>query len=80
MATVEAAARPDTRYRVRVEEYVRFHAEGFLVVRGLVPPAEVEDLKAHTEDIIHGRLPLEGVGQAPLAGCIPRMWRSGDLP
>ena len=30
------------RYRVSVEEYIRFRKNGFLVVRGLVSPGEVE--------------------------------------
>lgn len=68
MAAVTAPA-PLTheRYRVSVEEYARFRAQGFLVVKGLVPSAEVEELRAHTEDIIHQRLQLPGVPPAPLA-------------
>ena len=34
------------RYRVSVEEYVRFHEQGFLVVTGLLNPAEVAELTA----------------------------------
>jgi phytanoyl-CoA hydroxylase len=54
------------RYRVSVEEYVKFRADGFLVVRALVPPGDVEELRAHTEDIIHQRLELPGVPPAPV--------------
>jgi ectoine hydroxylase-related dioxygenase (phytanoyl-CoA dioxygenase family) len=59
----QRAAEP---YRVSVEEYVRFREQGFLVVHGLVGPAEVEELRAHTEDIIHQRLELPGVPPAPV--------------
>jgi phytanoyl-CoA hydroxylase len=55
------------RYRVTVEEYVTFHRQGFLVVKGLVPPEDVEELREHTEDIIHQRIELPGVPPAPPA-------------
>ena len=45
------------RYRVSVEEYRTFRRQGFLVVRGLVAPSEVEELHRHTEDLMQGRLP-----------------------
>ncbi|MEX0653083.1 MAG: phytanoyl-CoA dioxygenase family protein, partial [Phycisphaeraceae bacterium] len=45
------------RYRVSVEEYVSFRRDGFAVVRGLVPPADVEELRQHTEDLMQGKLP-----------------------
>ncbi len=46
-----------TRYQVSVEEYTRFKRDGFLVVRNLVSPAEIEELKQHTEDLMQGKLP-----------------------
>lgn len=53
-----AHALPNTdRYRVRVDEYVRFRRDGFLVVRGLVNADEVAELRQHTEDLMQGRLP-----------------------
>ncbi len=45
------------RYRVSVEEYIKFKRDGFLVVRNLVSPAEVAELRRHTEDLMQGRLP-----------------------
>jgi phytanoyl-CoA hydroxylase len=45
------------RYRVSVEEYRAFRSHGFLVVRGLVAPHEIEELRQHTEDLMQGRLP-----------------------
>ena len=45
------------RYHVSVEEYSTFKRNGFLVVRGLVSPAEIVELRQHTEDLMQGRLP-----------------------
>ncbi|MBA2469601.1 MAG: phytanoyl-CoA dioxygenase family protein [Chloroflexia bacterium] len=45
------------RYQVSVEEYMTFRRQGFLVVRGLVAPDEVDELRSHTEDLMQGRLP-----------------------
>ncbi len=59
-AATAAPANPWTRpgrYTLSVEEYVRFKRDGFLAVRGLVAPAEVAELRAHTEDLMQGRLP-----------------------
>jgi phytanoyl-CoA hydroxylase len=53
------------RYRVNVREYVTFHQQGFLIVRGLVPPEDVAELVAHTEDVMHGRLQVPGLEPPP---------------
>ena len=55
-AAVVPAERPD-RYHVSVEEYVKFKRDGFLVVRNLVSPADVAELRQHTDDLMQGRLP-----------------------
>lgn len=47
------------RYRMSVAEYKSFRQQGFLVVRGLVSPDEVEELRVHTEDLMQGRLPQQ---------------------
>ena len=65
------ATRSHERYAVSVEEYVRFRDQGFLVVRGLVAPSEVDELRAHTDDIIHQRIDLPGAPAAPLASSGP---------
>lgn len=44
-------------YRVSVAEYRAFREQGFLVVKGLISPEEVEELRQHTEDLMQGRLP-----------------------
>ena len=45
------------RYRVSVAEYTSFRQQGFLAVRGLVSPEEIEELRVHTEELMQGRLP-----------------------
>src|SRR5438270_13482144 len=54
-------AREYARYRVSVAEYVRFRADGFLVVRGLVPLEDVEELRHHSEDLMYGRVSVPGM-------------------
>src|SRR6185436_9973018 len=52
------------RYKLSVEEYIRFKRDGFLAVRGLVAPAEIAELKQHTEDLMQGRLPEQNRSMA----------------
>jgi ectoine hydroxylase-related dioxygenase (phytanoyl-CoA dioxygenase family) len=59
IATDFSVARP--RYRVSVDEYVRFHADGFLIVRGLLNPDEVEELRQHSEDLMYGGVDVPGL-------------------
>ena len=47
------------RYNLTVDEYVRFCRDGFLVVRNLVAPAEISELRQHTDDLMQGRLPQQ---------------------
>jgi len=53
------------RYRVSVADYVTFHRQGFLIVRGLVPPEDVQELVTHTEDIMYGRVAVPGLEAPP---------------
>ncbi len=53
-----ANVRPD-RYNLTVAEYVRFCRDGFLVVRNLVAPTEIAELRQHTDDLMQGRLPQQ---------------------
>src|SRR5579862_7352726 len=48
-------------YKVSVEEYSAFRRDGYLVVRGLVQKPEVDALLEHTEDLMFGRIEVEGV-------------------
>lgn len=59
------AVRPYPRYRVSVAEYVTFRRQGFLIVRGLVPPEDVAELVDHTDDLLRGRLDVPGLAPPP---------------
>src|SRR5262245_66434420 len=48
-------------YRVSVQEYITFHEQGFLVVRGLVPPEDVRQLNEHMDNLLEGRETIPGV-------------------
>jgi phytanoyl-CoA hydroxylase len=45
---------------VTVDEYVRFRAEGHLIVRGLVARDEVQELGDHVDDLRAGRVEVPG--------------------
>ncbi|MEM6506005.1 MAG: phytanoyl-CoA dioxygenase family protein [Planctomycetota bacterium] len=45
------------RAAVTVEQYRDYRCDGFVIVRGLVPDADVAELRRHTEDLMQGRLP-----------------------
>lgn len=45
------------RYHVSVDEYITFRKKGYLVVRGLISPEEVRELREHTELLMQGQLP-----------------------
>jgi hypothetical protein len=49
------------RYRVSVREYVEFHEQGFLVVRGLIPAGDIQAMIEHTEDLLAGRVSVPGI-------------------
>ncbi len=55
----------ESPYRVSVDQYVAFRRDGFLIVRDLVSRAEVEELKAHTEELMYGRIEVPGVPPPP---------------
>ncbi len=57
------APRRYARYTVTVDQYVRFHRDGFLVVPGLVPPEDVAQLEAHCDEIVAGRIARDLLGQ-----------------
>jgi hypothetical protein len=49
------------RYSVTVAQYRAFRSAGFLVVRGLVLPRHIDELRSFTEDAMAGRIELDGV-------------------
>lgn len=60
-------------YAVSVEEYRRFRADGFLIVRHLAPPEDIAELREHTEELMQGRLPeqRDGTVDAPPSNLPP---------
>jgi chlorinating enzyme len=58
-------------YAVSVDEYVHFRAEGYLIVRGLVAPDEVQQLLDHVDDLRAGRVELLGHHDDLRAGRVP---------
>ena len=64
-STAAQPPRAHERYRVSVQEYVTFHRQGFLIVRGLVPREDVEELVQHSVDLMHGRISVPGLEPPP---------------
>jgi phytanoyl-CoA hydroxylase len=58
------------RLRVSVDQYRSFKSQGFLVVRNVVPQDEVEELKQHVVDLIHGRLEVPGMEPPPAGATV----------
>jgi phytanoyl-CoA hydroxylase len=54
--STSAPTAPVGGYAVSVDEYVRFRADGLLIVRGLVSPAEVQELLDHVDDFASRRV------------------------
>src|SRR5690349_1928523 len=48
-------------YRVSVEEYRSFRRDGYLVARGVVSKPEIDEMLAHIDDLIHGRVHVDGL-------------------
>jgi ectoine hydroxylase-related dioxygenase (phytanoyl-CoA dioxygenase family) len=60
MAQAEASSQAET-YLVSVDEYRAFRRDGFLVVRGLVSKPDIDEMQAHIDDLIAGRVDVEGL-------------------
>src|SRR5688572_9813597 len=45
------------RVPVTAEQHTTFPRNGFVVIRGLVPPDDIAALRQHTDDLMQGRLP-----------------------
>ncbi len=65
--------RPHVRQHLTVDQYRSFRRDGFLAVRNLVSPDEIEELRSHSDDIMNGRLPEQRDGSidAPPADASP---------
>jgi ectoine hydroxylase-related dioxygenase (phytanoyl-CoA dioxygenase family) len=55
--TTPPAQKTYSRYNTSVQEYTSYRQNGFLVVKNLVPPEDIADLRQHTEDLMQGKLP-----------------------
>lgn len=60
MTAVETQSKTYSKYRVSVEQYRTFHAQGFLVVKELVSAEDVAELNAHVDNLLAGRETIEG--------------------
>ena len=65
-------------YRVRVDEYVQFHEQGFVVVKGLVPSEDVQALNEHVDNLLSGKEIIEGAHILADLGSVPRPSRAED--
>jgi len=64
-AAVKPLARAYDNYRVSVDQYVTFHRQGFLIVRGLVPLDDVAELADHVVDVVRGTVEAPGLEPPP---------------
>jgi len=60
MDTTLAAPKTYEKYKVTVDEYLRFKTQGYIVVRGLVPPEDVHALNSQMDNLLAGRETIEG--------------------
>jgi phytanoyl-CoA hydroxylase len=60
-ASTQTVQRSNDPYRVSVEEYVSFHKQGFLLVRGLVPREDVQKPIDHMDNLLVGRETIPGI-------------------
>lgn len=58
-------------YRVNVDQYRRFREQGFLVVKGLVPPEDITEMNTHMDNLLAGREQIDGSKMMKSFGVIP---------
>jgi hypothetical protein len=68
-----ASTLPDERVRLKVDQYVAYHQNGCLVVRGLVPQRDVDELRAFADDLLFGRVVLEGMEPPPTGASLDQL-------
>ena len=61
----------DAAYTVSADEVRRFTEDGFLIVPQLVSPDEIQELRAHCEEIRSGELTIPGRIEPPAADATP---------
>ncbi len=60
MEAIDVNQQTGEKYKVSVEEYIRFHEKGFTVVRGLVPQQDVDELNQHVSNLLSGQETIDG--------------------
>jgi hypothetical protein len=81
-ASTQTVQRSNEPYRVSAEEYVRFHKQETLLVRGLVPREDVQEVIDHMDNLLAGRETIPGIAvpsfrqspQEKLQYCNARSW------
>jgi len=53
------------RHQLSVQQYIDYHEQGFIIVRGLVPGDEVAEIRQHTDDLMAGKVVIDGVEPPP---------------
>lgn len=61
MSYAPTAVRRNDRYLVKVEQYSHYHKNGFLIIRELLAPQDVERMRRWADDIFFGRTNLPGM-------------------
>jgi phytanoyl-CoA hydroxylase len=56
------------RYRLSVEQYVTYQRDGYIVIRGLVPMNEVEELRTFAMDLLYGLIDVPDVPRPDFLG------------
>ena len=65
-------------YKVHVNEYVTFREQGFLVVKGLIPPEDVQEMNTHVDHLLSGEESIGGARVMRYIGKEPRPGHSED--
>lgn len=47
------------RYHVSIDDYRRYRRDGYVVIRGLISPEDIQELRQHTEQLMNGQLPQQ---------------------
>ena len=64
-ATASPSSVESPALRLKVEEYIAFRRDGYLILRGLLSAEEVRELHEHTDALLEGRDTLDGYIDAP---------------
>lgn len=47
------------RYNVTIDQFRQYRRDGYVVIPNLIPPEDIQELVAHTEQLIRGELPQQ---------------------